>query len=146
LFAGFVFRALRQIHVRAGQVWQNCSKHDKEKRYKCIVVEFLAMHDFGDGKKGAVFKVKEMGEDGRGSLEPGVASGEEFVIAYPQPFLEYYYFENRSELPPDVRTKIFPDEVAAVEGVARDAAAGYWLRGCWRWRRRAGDSQAADPR
>ena len=105
-----------------GKYWQNCSRHDKEKRYKCIVVEFLAMHDFGDGKKGAVFKVKEMGEDGRGSLEPGVASGEEFVISYPQPFLKYYYFENREELPADVRTKIFPDEVAAV-GVAGDAAA-----------------------
>ena len=47
-----------------------------------IVVEFTAMHDFGDGVKGAGFKLKEMGEDGRGSLEPGVASGSEFIMAY----------------------------------------------------------------
>ena len=38
-----------------------------------------------------------MGEDGRGSLEPGVASGDEFIMAYPLPFLEYYYFANRAE-------------------------------------------------
>ena len=40
-----------------------------------------------------------MGEDGRGSLDPGVASGLEFVVCYPNKFLEFYYAENRSELP-----------------------------------------------
>eukprot|EP00310_Coccolithus_braarudii_P023901 CAMPEP_0183357408 /NCGR_PEP_ID=MMETSP0164_2-20130417/46190_1 /TAXON_ID=221442 /ORGANISM="Coccolithus pelagicus ssp braarudi, Strain PLY182g" /LENGTH=125 /DNA_ID=CAMNT_0025531011 /DNA_START=552 /DNA_END=925 /DNA_ORIENTATION=- len=49
-------------------------------------------------------------EDGRGSLEPGVASGEEFIMAYPLPFLEHYYFENRSELPDALRAQIFPVE------------------------------------
>ena len=53
--------AVRRYTSVPGKYWQNCSRHDKEKRYKCIVVEFLAMHDFGDGKKGAVFKVMEMG-------------------------------------------------------------------------------------
>ena len=38
-----------------------------------------------------------MGEDGEGSREPGVASGEEFVVSYPKPFLDYYYLENPLE-------------------------------------------------
>ena len=59
----------------------------------CAVVEFSALHDYGDGVKGAGFSCKEMGEDGRGSLEPGVASGSEFMIGYPNPFLEYYYYQ-----------------------------------------------------
>lgn len=44
-------------------------------------------------------QVKEMGEDGRGSLDPGIASGLEFVVCYPNKFLEFYYAENPSELP-----------------------------------------------
>ena len=40
-----------------------------------------------------------MGERGTGSLEPGVASGDVFVIAYPSPFLDYYYVANPTELP-----------------------------------------------
>ena len=55
-----------------GKFWDGCPSADKEKRYKCIVVEFLALHDFGGGRKGGAFKLKEMGEDGRGSLEPGI--------------------------------------------------------------------------
>ena len=65
-----------------GKYWNGCPAADKEKRFMCIVVEFTAMHDFGDGVKGAGFKLKEMGEDGRCSLEPGVASGSEFIMAY----------------------------------------------------------------
>jgi hypothetical protein len=66
-----------------------------------------------------------MGEDGRGSLEPGIASGSEFIMAYPLPFLEYYYFTNRSELPDVVRVKAFPAGavVAAAGGVVEDGAA-----------------------
>ena len=86
-----------------GKYWNGCPAADKEKRFMCIVVEFTAMHDFGDGVKGAGFKLKEMGEDGRGSLEPGVASGSEFIMAYPLPFLEHYFFPNRSELPDAVQ-------------------------------------------
>ena len=37
-----------------------------------------------------------MGEDGRGSLDPGIASGLEFVVCYPNKFLEFYYAENPS--------------------------------------------------
>ena len=46
-----------------GKYWNGCPAADKEKRFMCIVVEFTAMHDFGDGVKGAGFKLKEMGED-----------------------------------------------------------------------------------
>ena len=37
----------------------------REKRYLCTVIEFIAVHDFGGGIKGAGFQVKEMGEDGK---------------------------------------------------------------------------------
>ena len=37
--------------------------------------------------KGAGFNCKEMGENGEGSLEPGAASGDEFILSYPAPFL-----------------------------------------------------------
>ena len=40
-----------------------------------------------------------MGEDGQGSLEPGIASGSEFVMSYPNKFLQYYYAANPNELP-----------------------------------------------
>ena len=39
-----------------------------------------------------------MGEDGAGSLTPGIASGEEFVIANTSLFLQYYYDANPEEL------------------------------------------------
>ena len=109
-----------------GKYWTGCPSADKDKRFQCIVIEFAALHDFGDGVKGSGFKLKEMGEDGRGSLEPGVASGEEFIMAYPHPFLECYYFANRAELAEPVRKKAFPAGAgaAAADGVADGAAAG----------------------
>ena len=75
-----------------GKYWHGCPAADKDKRFMCLVVDFVAMHDFGEGRKGAGFKCKEMGEDGKGSLEPGVASGTEFVMGYPTPFLEYFWY------------------------------------------------------
>ena len=106
-----------------GKYWTGCPSADnKEKRFMCIVIEFTALHDFGDGVKGSGFQLKEMGADGRGSLEPGVASGDEFVMAYPLPFLEHYYFANRSELPDAVREKVFPADAG---NAAADAAGGY---------------------
>jgi hypothetical protein len=104
-----------------GKYWTGCSASDKEKRYLCTVFEFIAVHDFGGGIKGAGFQVKEMGEDGKGSLELGVASGEVFILAYPHPFLEYYWYANRSELDASVRLKLFPTLEHAV--VAGDAGA-----------------------
>ena len=41
-----------------GKYWNGCPAADKEKRFMCIVVEFTAMHDFGDGVKGAGFKLR----------------------------------------------------------------------------------------
>ena len=38
--------------------------------------------------------MKEQGESGDGSLEPGIGSGEEFVVCYPNRFLEFYYAAN----------------------------------------------------
>ena len=107
-----------------GKYWTKCPAADKAKRFKCVVVSFTALHDFGDGVKGAGFFLKEMGEDGRGSLEPGVASGAEFVMAYAQPFLEYYYDENRTELPERVRNTLFPgDDVLTTAGDAASPGA-----------------------
>ena len=95
-----------------GKYWTNCPAADKVKRFKCTVISFVALHDYGDGVKGPGFFLKEMGEDGCGSLEPGVASGAEFVMSYPQPFLEHYYYENRAELPDAMREKLFPSNHA----------------------------------
>ena len=51
-----------------GKFWSGCPSKDKDKRFECAVIEFIALHDFGEGKKGAGFQLKEMDEDGRGSL------------------------------------------------------------------------------
>lgn len=39
-------------------------------------------------------QVNEQGESGDGSLEPGINSGEVFVVSYPHRFLEFYYATN----------------------------------------------------
>jgi hypothetical protein len=79
------------------------------------VVEFRAIHDFGAGMKGAGMLCKEMGESGEGSLEHGVASGAEFVVSYPNPFLEHYWAANKDELDPTVRSKLYPTDVTEQE-------------------------------
>ena len=116
--------AIGKFASMPGKFWEGCPSADKEKRFMCVVVDFVAVHDFGGGRKGSAFKLKEMGEDGRGSLEPGVASGEEFVLAYPLPFLEYYYYANRAELPDAMRSKVFPDaEAGSAAAASGDNAA-----------------------
>ena len=97
-----------------GKYWAGCPTSDKDKRFLCTVIEFIALHDFGGGIKGAGFQVKEMGEDGKGSLERGVASGEVFILAYPTPFLEYFWYANCSELDAHVRLRLFPTIDVAV--------------------------------
>ena len=101
-----------------GKHWAGCPTSDKDKRFLCTVIEFSALHDFGGGIKGAGFQVKEMGEDGKGSLERGVASGEVFILAYPTPFLEYFWYANVSELDAPVRLRLFPTLNVAVESDA----------------------------
>ena len=41
-----------------GKFWNGCPAADKEKRFKCAVVEFSALHDYGDGVKGAGFRAR----------------------------------------------------------------------------------------
>ena len=107
-----------------GKFWEGCPAADKAKIFKCIMVEFKAIHDFGGGRKGAGYLMKEMGESGADSLEPGVASGAEFVMGYPTPFLEYYWSANRGELEPDVRARLFPTELATIDEEGKDEAVG----------------------
>ena len=106
-----------------GRFWDKCPAADKVKIFKCLTVEFRAIHDFGGGVKGAGMLLKEMGEDGEGSLEPGVASGAEFVMAYPTPYLEYFWSANRDELEPAVRSKLFPNETRTIDAEGDAAAA-----------------------
>ena len=44
-----------------GKFWEGCPAADKAKIFKCIIVEFKAIHDFGGGVKGAGMLMKEMG-------------------------------------------------------------------------------------
>ena len=82
-----------------GKEWTGCPAADKEKCwYRCTVRQFEAMHIFG-AFKSAGFEVQEMGASGEGSLEPGVASGEKFWVAYQQPFLKHYYAAHPDRLP-----------------------------------------------
>ena len=40
-----------------GSYWERCTAADKDKIFKCIVVEFVTGHDFGGGFKSSAFKV-----------------------------------------------------------------------------------------
>ena len=107
-----------------GPFWVGCPDVDKDKKYKCIVTEFIAVHSFHGGRKGSGFKCKEMGESGEGSLEPGVASGDEFVIGYPMPFLEYFYAANPDKLPVAIRPKEIMAEADETDGGASAEGSG----------------------
>ena len=44
-----------------GDFWVCCPDSDKQKKYKCTVTEFIAMHTFSGGRKqGAGIKCKEI--------------------------------------------------------------------------------------
>ena len=66
-----------------------------------------------------------MGESGEGSLEEGGASGDEFMVTYPAPFLEYYYDANPDQLPSTMRPATVADqqEASGAEEAAGEAAA-----------------------
>ena len=96
-----------------GKEWTGCPAADKEKWFRCTVRQFEGVHDFG-AFKSAAFQVQEMGQSGEGSLEPGVASGGQFWIAYVNPFLKYYYAAHPDRLPDG-----HPDKPAQVETVAQ---------------------------
>ena len=99
-----------------GSFWMGCPAADKKKLFQCIVTEFDPIHTLHGGRKGAAMKAKEMGESGEGSLEPGVASGDDIVVGYPTPFLEYFYAANPDMLPAANRPK---PPVAEVEGATQ---------------------------
>ena len=114
----------KECHV-PGDFWEKCHEGDKEKIFKCTVLEFDAMHTFDRGIKSAAFEVKEMGESGEGSLEMGVASGDVFYIAYPMPFLKYFYAANPADLPEHMQSSHTPPvesggEVTAVVTTKKD--------------------------
>ena len=113
-----------------GGFWVGTPESDKKKLYKCIVTDLVAVHDFA-GRKGAGMRCKEMGESGEGSLEPGAASGDDFIVGYPTPFLEYFYAANANLLPEAMRprgTSESPSESetpgTSESPPATDAAAG----------------------
>ena len=106
-----------------GAFWQGCPEGDKKKKYKCTITDFDALHTWDKGGKSAAFQLKEMGESGTGSLEPGIASGDSFFLAYPAPFLQYYYDANPGELPEHMHpaTEI---EISGSETPAADSTDG----------------------
>ena len=70
-----------------GKFWNGCPAADKEKRFKCAVVEFSALHDYGDGVKGAGFSCKggkatadKLHEHDLGLLDPVHEDGEGYVV------------------------------------------------------------------
>ena len=112
-----------------GSFWEGCPASDAKKVFKCVVVEFEAVHTFDGGRKGPAFIMKEMGESGEGSLEPGIASGEDFVLAYPSPFLRYYYDANPDHLPDTMQPVVDNDEGGNVEDVGQQPEVGAALKG-----------------
>ena len=70
-------------------------------------------------------QVKEQGESGDGSLEPGINSGEVFVVSYPHRFLEFYYAANpldestgKTSAAPQVADEARDGEEAQTEGAS----------------------------
>ena len=41
-----------------GSFWNDCPRKDKDKIYKCLVAEYVAVHDFGGAFKSGGFKVR----------------------------------------------------------------------------------------
>lgn len=49
----------KHVHI-PGSFWDNCPAADTDKIFKCVVVEFVAVHDFGKGVKSDGFKVRAL--------------------------------------------------------------------------------------
>ena len=47
----------KHLHI-PGSYWESCPAGDKEKIFKCLIVEFIAVHDFGSFKSNG-YKVCE---------------------------------------------------------------------------------------
>ena len=76
-----------------GSFWgTSATRGQKDKMYSCTVVDFTLLHVFSPTQRGAAFKLVEMGEDGSGGVS------EDFWMAYPDPFLKYYYEQHPEKL------------------------------------------------
>ena len=76
-----------------GSFWQGRQSADERKNmYKCAIVDFsLAQRFSEDSPPQQAFFMQEMGVDGTGSLEKSDLDSTKFWMAYPSPFLKYYY-------------------------------------------------------
>jgi hypothetical protein len=82
----------KQINV-PGSCWQDRMLADeRDKVYKCTIVDFSLAHKFApDSSHRKAFKMQEMGIDTTGSHEQGDLASTMYWIDYPLPFLLFYY-------------------------------------------------------
>ena len=82
----------KQLNV-PGSFWQGrMSEDDRDKIYKCTIVDFSLAHKFApDSSPRKAFKMQEMGIDGTGSHEESDLASTMYWIGYPMPFLRFFY-------------------------------------------------------
>ena len=82
----------KQINV-PGSFWQDrMLPEERDKVYKCTIVDFSLVHKFApDSSPRKAFKMQEMGIDGTGSHEESDLASTMYWIDYPMPFLSFYY-------------------------------------------------------
>jgi hypothetical protein len=82
----------KQINV-PGSFWEGRMLQDeRDKVYKCTIVDFSLAHKFApDSSPRNAFKMQEMGIDGTGSHEESDLASTMYWIDYPLPFLRFYY-------------------------------------------------------
>ena len=87
----------KQVGV-PGTHWAGDSAEEQDKTYLCTVIDYHALHkwDAKEGRApGQAFEMVELGVDGKSG------TGAKFFLAYPSPFLDYYYlqFPQEAEAP-----------------------------------------------
>ena len=82
----------KQINV-PGSFWQGrMLPEERDKVYKCTIVDFSLAHKFApDSSPRKAFKMQEMGIDGTGSHEESDLTSTMYWIDYQLPFLRFYY-------------------------------------------------------
>ena len=82
----------KQINV-PGSFWQGrMLPEERDKVYKCTIVDFSLAHKFApDSSPRKAFKMQEMGIDCTGSHEESDLASTMYWIDYPMPFLSFYY-------------------------------------------------------
>ena len=127
----------KQINV-PGSFWQGrMLPEERDKVYKCTIVDFSLAHKFApDSSPRMAFKMQEMGIDGTGSHEQSDLASTMYWIDYPMPFLSFYY-------------DTFPavDDILAgsaeVASLARAGGNGFNDRHCWCFQQESGGQIAA---